>query len=321
MKKLSFLLGLIISVIFSILLFYKINLATFLNVFKSANYFYVIPIIMTILLGCYLRAVRWYWILQPLKPISISSLFSAVVIGYMGNNLLPARMGELLRAHVIGRREGISRASSFATIIVERLFDGLSILVILVPVLLMLKIKMHQTLVAASLLVLLLYLGVIVLIWLFNYKKELVLRIFGLLLPKFVRQKVLDILELLAQGFKIIEKGHHLLIISFYSLLIWLVTAFSIYLTVYSFGCQISFAASLFVLFVLTFAVMIPSSPGFVGTFDAGMAYALILFAVSRETAIGVAVLYHGLNFLPIVGLGFYYMWKYNLKLLKTNEI
>ena len=82
---------------------------------RQAAYIWLFPAVVLTLLSFYLRAYRWHYLLESIKPITISSLFSATLIGFMANNLLPARLGEFVRAYVIGRREGIRGSASFAT--------------------------------------------------------------------------------------------------------------------------------------------------------------------------------------------------------------
>jgi len=135
MKKTGWLIGIAISVALLFFLFFGIDYRQFLRALQGARYWYAVPIIGLLFLGCYLRALRWRWIMLPVKPIPVYHLFTAVVIGYMANDLLPARAGELVRAHVVGSRDKVSRATAFATIVVERLFDGLSVLVVMVLVL------------------------------------------------------------------------------------------------------------------------------------------------------------------------------------------
>ncbi|MFH1347326.1 MAG: lysylphosphatidylglycerol synthase transmembrane domain-containing protein [Candidatus Margulisiibacteriota bacterium] len=318
MRRFSFFLGILVSLALLFLLFFNIDFSQFIAAFRKANYYYAFLIIILVFAGCYVRALRWRWLMMPIKKISPQNLFMATILGYMGNALLPARMGEFVRAHVIGRREGISRASSFATIIIERLLDGLSILILLVLVLFWIKVPVQGALIVAGWSALLLYSLIILIILMFNFKKKMVLNFFGFIfhfLPLSTKQKIIRVIESLADGFKIVEKGHHFLIIVFYSFLIWAITALGIYVAVLSFGYSISYEASVFILVLLAFVVMIPSAPGFIGTLDAGMAYGLMLFAVPREAALSIAVFYHGLSFLPIVVLGFYYLWRYNLSL------
>jgi uncharacterized protein (TIRG00374 family) len=124
-KKLNwkFLLGILSSGLFLYLAFRNVDLILVFKVFKKVKYLNIILVVFLTILGFYLRAIRWYYLMKPLKSIKISSLFSATMIGFMTNNILPARLGEVFRAYIIGRKENIKKTASFATIIVERVFD------------------------------------------------------------------------------------------------------------------------------------------------------------------------------------------------------
>ncbi len=96
---------------------------------RTANYWWLIPAWRCTLLAVWVRAWRWHYLLRPLKPIPTATMFPIVAIGYMGNNIYPARAGEVLRAYVLKRKEGVPISASLATIIVERIFDGVVMLV------------------------------------------------------------------------------------------------------------------------------------------------------------------------------------------------
>lgn len=318
MKRLTFLLGLLISALLVVLLFARLDFAKLWSAAAAANYLYLLPITFFLLAGTWLRALRWRRLLLPVKRMSVSHLFGATVIGYAANNLLPARVGEFLRAHVIGRLEKVSRAAAFASIIVERLFDGLSILLILTVILPWLQLPAQDWLVAASWLALLFYLAVLAFVLLLNYKSQPTLQLTNSLLfwlPPALTARLLEALGSLSEGLKIIRDGWSLAVIFAYSLLIWAVTAGGLYLTVIAFGYQFTFLPALFLLIIMTFAVILPSAPGFVGTLDAAMVYGLMLFSLPREAALTMTIFYHGWSFLLVVILGFYYLGKYNLRL------
>ena len=95
---------------------------------KSANYLWLIPGVIAYFLGVIVRTWRWHYMLRPLKKISTWKMFPVVAIGYMGNNIYPARAGEVLRAYVLRKREGVPISASLATVIVERIFDGVVML-------------------------------------------------------------------------------------------------------------------------------------------------------------------------------------------------
>lgn len=128
------LLGFTLSVLLLYLVFRKVNWAAMSEAFRGTNYWIVLAGALAGLGGFFLRAVDWTYLLAPVREFSALRLFSPVAIGYMTNNLLPARMGEFVRAYVIGKREGVSKSSALATIIVERIFDGLTLLLILAVV-------------------------------------------------------------------------------------------------------------------------------------------------------------------------------------------
>ena len=95
---------------------------------QHGNYLWLIPSVAVYFLAVLVRTWRWDYLLRPLKRIPVKRLFPVVVIGYMGNNIFPFRIGELLRAYVLKRNEDVSISSSLATIVVERIFDGLTML-------------------------------------------------------------------------------------------------------------------------------------------------------------------------------------------------
>ncbi len=125
-----FLAGILISIICSWLFVRKIEWSSMGMAFRDAKYIYIFPTIIIMFLGFYLRAVRWKVLMSPVKNVSILNLFSACMIGFMANNILPARLGEVIRPVMIARKEKIKVSASFATIIIERVFDILGIIVI-----------------------------------------------------------------------------------------------------------------------------------------------------------------------------------------------
>jgi glycosyltransferase 2 family protein len=129
-KKTVFISGILLSIFCSWLFARKIEWAHLNESFREANYIYIIPTIIIIFLSHYLRAVRWSTLIAPIKKVSTLNLFSATVIGFMANSVLPARVGEIVRPVLIARKENIKITTSFATVVMERIFDILSIIVI-----------------------------------------------------------------------------------------------------------------------------------------------------------------------------------------------
>src|SRR5512143_1737558 len=128
MKKWQFWLGVLISIVFIWLALRGLRLEEFWDSVKQANYFWLIPGIAVYFVGVWVRAWRWHYLLGPIKKIPTATMFPITTIGYMGNNIYPARAGEVLRAVILKRKEGVPVSASLATIIVERIFDGVVML-------------------------------------------------------------------------------------------------------------------------------------------------------------------------------------------------
>ncbi|MFQ5754081.1 MAG: lysylphosphatidylglycerol synthase transmembrane domain-containing protein, partial [bacterium] len=129
--KRKVIIGIAISAIFFYLAFREVNLQEMLTALKNANYIWLLPAFAFMLFSHWVRAVRWRYFLEPIQDVKIHPLFSALIIGYAANNIFPLRLGEFLRAVAIGKTQQISKSSAFATVIVERLIDLLSLLVLL----------------------------------------------------------------------------------------------------------------------------------------------------------------------------------------------
>src|SRR5690606_8053237 len=128
MKKWQFWLGVLISVVFIWLALRGLHLEEFWESVRRANYAWLLPGIGVYFVGVWVRAWRWHYLLGPIKKIPTRTMFPITTIGYMGNNIYPARAGEVLRAVILKRKEGVSVSASLATIIVERIFDGVVML-------------------------------------------------------------------------------------------------------------------------------------------------------------------------------------------------
>ena len=128
MKRWQFWLGVLISVAFLWWALRGLRLADIWEVVRHARVVWLVPGVAVYFLAVWARAWRWHYLLRPLKAIPTRSMFPIVCIGYMGNNIYPARAGELLRAYVLRRRQAIPISASLATILVERVFDGVVML-------------------------------------------------------------------------------------------------------------------------------------------------------------------------------------------------
>ena len=117
--------GAAVSVFFIYIALRGLDLLQVWHDVQTANYWWIIPGVAAYFMGVWARTWRWHYLLRPIKPISTDRLWPVVVIGYMGNNIYPFRAGEVMRAFLLKKQEGVSFSASIATILVERIFDGL----------------------------------------------------------------------------------------------------------------------------------------------------------------------------------------------------
>src|SRR5574341_288126 len=128
MKKWQFWLGVVISALFIWLALRGLRLDQFWEAVQSADYRWLLPGVAVYFVAVWARAWRWHYLLKPIKSVPTREMFPITAIGYMGNNIYPARAGEVLGAVVLKRRQNVSVSASLATIIIERIFDGVVML-------------------------------------------------------------------------------------------------------------------------------------------------------------------------------------------------
>ncbi|MBI3330232.1 MAG: flippase-like domain-containing protein [Nitrospinae bacterium] len=314
--------GLGISLAFLVYLFAGINYGHLWISLASANVSFLLP--AGVLMGGTLaiRAWRWGYLLKPLKPVSFPSLMSATSIGLMANMVLPARLGELVRAFVLGHREHLDKSASFATIIVERLLDGFTILFILAVLLLLAPLPLGQgierTLRWGGLVTLLVYVGVFT--FLLYLQRSTARTVRGVQrvcarLPVRYVDKLCRLLESFSGGLQTLRQREYLGRIIVGSAALWGAVGVYNFLIVLAFQLQVPLTVGFLLLVFQAFAVMVPSSPGFVGTYHAASVACLTLWGISTEMALGVALVMHALGFFLTVGTGFICLWTAGLSL------
>jgi len=308
MGKLRIWIGVAISVLFIYLAFRKVDWDSLKNALARANYFYLIPIVAITFLTYGIRAWRWKYMLIRIKAISLYSLFVATVIGFMANNILPARMGEFVRAYALGRKEGLGTSLSLATVVVERIFDVFSLL--LCALLILPMLSPQKLLLYLLLLVNVLSLAVVILL---KLKTPTLLRLIRSAMFRFPPKwadRVVGALDSFSSGLRILESWKDVLIALVLSIALWGTVAATIYLAILSFGIDVPPVAPMVVMVVLMLGLMVPSSPGFVGTFQYFASWGLLTFGVPESKALSFSIVYHASQHLPITALGLFYLWR-----------
>jgi uncharacterized protein (TIRG00374 family) len=263
-----------------------------------------------------IRAWRWQYLLKPLKRVGFSSSMSATSIGMMANMILPIRLGEIVRAAVLGYREGIDRSASFATVVVDRLLDGFTILLILTVLLLTAPLPLEQgwegNLRWGGVLFFVLYLGVFALLfYLQRAPAQILYRLQRLCsgLPTRWVENLCRFVESFSGGLHILNRTESLCQIVVSSLILWGMMGLYNYFVVLAFELDLPLTVGFLLLVTQAAAVMIPSSPGFVGTHHAASFACLSLFGIAPETALSVALVMHAIGYLLSIAVGAIYLW------------
>jgi uncharacterized protein (TIRG00374 family) len=317
LKRWQFWLGVAISVIFVALALRGLKLEEVWGGLRSANYLWLAPGVAVYFIGVAVRTWRWHYLLKPLKEVSVRRLFPVVVIGYMGNNVYPARAGELLRAYVLKRNEGVSVSASLATVIAERIFDGLVMLLfvfVALPTAPFLTDTLRATVIIGSLV----FFGALLVFLFLAARPALAARLYNplidRLLPARFREKVRGFLDRFITGLAALRDLRHIVMVFFTSILIWLLETVKYWFVMHAFNFEVSFFTLMLMNGVVNLATTLPAAPGYIGTFDTPGIEVLAAFGVNRALATAYTLVLHAALWLPITLLGFYYMARESIR-------
>jgi len=315
-KRWQFWLGVAVSLIFLYPSLRGLHLKEVWYYLRHARYGWIIPGVLVYFVGVGLRTWRWHYMLRPLKSIPLNTLFPIVCIGYFGNNVYPARAGEVLRAYVLKRKVDVPMSASLATILVERVFDGLVMLLFV-----FLALPFAPSLAGyrrfITLLSLLFFLALGVFFWA-AIRPETVNRLYTLLaerlIPKGIRSKVDGMVERFLEGIHFLRRPQDVFMIFVTSVLVWLAETVKYWFVMHAFSFHVPFIVLMLMNGIVNLATTLPAAPGYVGTFDTPGIAVLVTFGVDKDLAAGYTWVLHAALWLPITLLGAYYMWKEHLR-------
>jgi uncharacterized protein (TIRG00374 family) len=311
-KTWRFWLGVVISVLFLAYALKGQKLPEVWQGLREANYLWLIPGVIVYFGAVWLRTYRWKYLLRPIKTIPVRSLFPVVTIGYMGNNIFPFRAGEVLRAYVLKRKEQVSASASLATIVVERIFDGITMLVFVFAILPLVPTNefLGQLLPFMSFF----FFGALLAFLLVASSPARTERLYQWvvqhLVPGRFQEQVRGLLARFVEGLEVLRSGRDMLFILGISILLWLVEAWKYWFVMQGFGFEQPFYVLVFTCAIVNLATSIPSTPGYLGTFEVAGIESLVLFGVARHTATSFMLALHAALWFPITAIGAYFAWR-----------
>lgn len=325
-------LGLLVSVVLIYWALHGISLGEVWVHIRSANMWLLLLAVGIQTSTFLVRAARWSVFLRPALPHArYYPRFASTCIGFMANNLLPARMGEFARAYALARIEPITVSASFGSLVVERIFDAFVLALFLLLPLLVPGFAAPAALtneLANILIILVIVVGAAVALALLIYRPRLAARVFGAtlgrLLPQRVADRVTGVIRSFVDGLGTLRSPSLVAAGLVWSIAHWAWAGVSYLVGLAAFDIRPGYVGALFLQGVNGFVVSIPSSPGFFGPFESSVRLALQPFGVDPARAVSFAVAFHLGAFIPVTLLGLYYLGRLGMtwrEVEKSEEI
>lgn len=308
--------GVLVSAFFVYLALRQVNLSESVRVLGTAHPPLLGAAVLVYLSGLPARTLRWRLILRAQRKLRWREVLVPLVVGHMANNVLPARTGELYRAHFLGRRVQMSRSGVVGSIVVERAFDGL--MLVCVMLLVLVSFPGEHLLGGAALVTAMVFLGLAGVIVLYGLAVERTHR--GIewalvLLPRMLQGLVRERLEAFLSAIRGFLRTGGFVQVTLYTAFIWLIEAGAIALVVLAFDVELPLGGYLLVFALAALSTTLPSGPGYIGPYQYAFIVALGVFAVSREAALAISIAAQAalLGSVTVIGLAF--LWRENLSL------
>ncbi len=320
---LKYFISIFLTFLFLYLAFQKTDWNKLLNSLKNANYFYAFLMFLCLMLSHCLRALRWKYFLFPIKEnLKFKNLFSSMMIGYAVNNFLP-RGGEVVRTYVVGKLEGISRSSAFGTVVMERIIDVISFLILVAIIPIVYSGPLTQQfpwLMNFSLILSISTLFILAITIFILLKREFLFKHLNIVTKKIsltTSQKIEKFFHSFLDGFLFIKETKNYFIIFCTSCLIWFFYILMMYCAFFSFNDLEKYHLDINTAIVLqaisSIGIGIPT-PGGTGSYHFITTETLTkLYNVDKTLAQSYATLTHAIGYLGVLIIGIFYFVKYHL--------
>lgn len=280
------------------------------------------PAVAVYLVSVGFRSLRWSYLMRPLLPLSPLTLYPYVVIGYMANNLLPARVGEIVRAYIVRERYQVSIAGTLGTIAVERLFDGLTLVLFLALV--GASIGVNSVLRTLGIVAAALFLAGLIVMLLVARRPDATVRFLSRLarpLPVRLQSRLVGLASAFIGGLASLRSSRAVLMVLVTSVAAWALEATMYYMVGIAFGLSEAFPVYLMVTAAANLAITAPSSAGGVGPFEALAKETLVFVGVGASLAAAYAVALHAVLLVPVIALGLVFLWLSQLSLREVLTV
>jgi len=320
MSKVRLFIGLVISLALLYFTFRNLDWAEVGQALRSANYLYVAFAALIILATFAVRALRWSWLLRPVRVLAWRGLFSVVLIGFFGNYVLPAKTGELVRAYVLGKRESLSKSAILGTIAVEKTMDTLILFIIFLITLWTVPLPAEYANIEPVIGIFLVVIigGMLLLAARGRHASNVIVRVLQFVFPWW-KERVARITHSFVDGLSVLYHGSSIAAVLGLSLVIWLMTTLNFWLIGQALNLDIPLYGYVIIVAVTNMASFIPSLPGRFGTLELFSVAVLGLFGVDKNTAVLFPILLRAAQLAPIL-LGYLFLNREGVKILDAQK-
>ncbi len=300
--------GVIIAGIALYLTYRKTDIAQLLSVLREMEWPVLLLVLPPLALSYAVRIIRWRFLLSPIRTVSARDAAGPLITGFFVNSILPGRVGEILRALLLSRKTSVPRASSFATVVLARIFDGLTLAAMTLIVLAVLWSALDSTIKLGLIAAGLLYIAVLLMLIALRRWKEVTARVISAPL-RWVRLNNLSVrfeslLISFAHGLEILRDWRDAIRVILYSLCVWAALAISVIPVFWALHLQFVWYYPLLVLVLAGLGMLIPTPAG-TGTIHGALVLVLPgLIGITPENTGILALLFHTTQFMPIILVG-----------------
>ncbi len=336
----QFVIGLIISIVALVFTLRPVRLDELWQAVSSFRWIWSLPFLALTFLSMWFRALRWHYLMLPTRSLTAGRLFSPMMAGFAINSLFPARAGEFLRASVLSIREQLPFSSVFATIVLERIFDSITLLVLAAVTFSLLKIdpnlevrygnlppltgeKLHAVSLQFSYFCAVLLGGSIAILW--RPARQLLTKSMLAIpfAPQRIRHALVDMLEHFAAGMESLKSLRAVFMVTLYSLGVWVAVGASMQILALGFpGMKMSLTQGVAITVITCIAILIPAAPGYWGLMEIGIVFGMLVLNVVKDysQALAFAFVCHSLQIFPIIAVGLACLWREGFSLHEVFE-
>ena len=344
-KHIQFALSLLITAACLYLAFRSVRFDLLWDGFKTVNYLWLLPFVVVTTLSMYLRAVRWKYLLEPVVNVPSYTLFPPLIICFALNGILPGRAGEFARAYLVAKDYRVKFSSTIGTVIVERIADGVGLLILFVVILYFVPLTgsvqlewgkktfainaaqlgaLTNKLLIASLVLLA---GAILMLW--GPFRDLVLGIVRRvpLLPHKFKDGLIHFIETFVHGFHSLRSPRLVFWVIFHTGTVWLTVGLSLWIISYGFpNIQMTFLKGMATSIIICIAILIPAAPGYWGLYEVGCILALqMLGAVQpgpagNAAALNYSLVIHFFQMVCTIAPGMFFLWRRQVKISELTH-